>query len=121
MLSSPSHAVVGCTDLETTAHFLAHFDVLSEPAAGLSAGAAAALYGLDGPTVQRSVDGSDHPVRSGLKLSCAVRRVMGGQRNGPSTATAWSGWIPRLRINRSRVRRGMPRSTSSRRTVSRRR
>ncbi len=53
MLSSPSHAVVGCTDLETTEHFLAHFDVLGEPAAELSAGAAAALYGLEGPAAQR--------------------------------------------------------------------
>ncbi len=53
MLKSPSHAVVGCTDLETTAHFLAHFGLEAESAAELSAGAAAELYGLEGAAAQR--------------------------------------------------------------------
>ncbi len=53
MLSSPSHAVVGCTDLEETERFLGHFGLEGEPGAGLSAGAATALYGLDGPAAQR--------------------------------------------------------------------
>lgn len=53
MLSSPSHAVVGCTDLEATERFLAHFGLEGDPAPGLSATAAISLYGLDRPVAQR--------------------------------------------------------------------
>ncbi len=49
MLSSPRHAVAGCTDLEETERFLANFGLDGQPAPELSAAAAAALYGLDGP------------------------------------------------------------------------
>ncbi len=53
MLSSPRHAVAGCTDLEETERFLANFGLDGQPAPELSAAAAAALYGLDGPAAQR--------------------------------------------------------------------
>ncbi len=53
MLSSPSHAVAGCTDLGVAEHFLAHFGLVGEAAAELSAGAAAALYGLEDSAAQR--------------------------------------------------------------------
>ena len=53
MLSSPSHAVVGCSDPERTERFLSHFGFEGAPASELTAGAAAALYGLAGAASQR--------------------------------------------------------------------
>lgn len=53
MLSSPSHAVIGATDLDKMAAYFERFGF--EPAAGgvLGGQAAAALYGLDGETEER--------------------------------------------------------------------
>ncbi|MCP3956433.1 MAG: hypothetical protein GY719_01130 [bacterium] len=53
MLSSPSHVVIGCSDLEKTERFLRHFGFEGEAGPELSAETAAALYGLDGPARQR--------------------------------------------------------------------
>ncbi len=53
MLKSPSHAVAGCSDLEATERFLAHFGLEAEPATELSAAAATALYGLETSAGQR--------------------------------------------------------------------
>ena len=47
MLKSPSHAVVGCSDLGRTEEFLALFGLERTAAAELPAAAAGALYGLE--------------------------------------------------------------------------
>ncbi|MEM7587705.1 MAG: hypothetical protein AAF560_30235 [Acidobacteriota bacterium] len=53
MLDSPSHVVVGCSDLEAMEAFLGHFGFISSAAPELPADAASALYGLDRPARQR--------------------------------------------------------------------
>lgn len=53
MLSSPSHVVVGCSDLEKMEQFLGNFGFVGAAAPELSLAAAAALYGLEGAAPQR--------------------------------------------------------------------
>ena len=50
MLRSPSHAVIGATNLEASINFLSLFGFEEIQRSTLPAGAAAALYGLSGET-----------------------------------------------------------------------
>lgn len=54
-LASPTHAVIGCSDLEASAEFLRRFGFTESEHDRLPAAAAAALYGLEMETEERVV------------------------------------------------------------------